>query len=198
MRKGGWSFNYCKLSDNSCFEILGGSIFRTDFVIWPKGGQNTFFKPKLGPKAPKLNKINIFPTAGCGELVDPSKWPQHLTCYGYSKKCIFLRLLKVLKNAVFCFLDPYNGIFSSFSVSCELLVIESWLTLKMIRWWISHGCSNICIPLWQLEVPEKWVFFISFLFSFLFLYLEVLVNPPPSWQFFINCVDISYFAWQVD
>ena len=43
-----------EVKENRCFGILRGSIFMTDLVIRLKGGRNSVFGPKLGPKAPQI------------------------------------------------------------------------------------------------------------------------------------------------
>ena len=82
---------------------------------------------KIGPKTPKIVKIYISQTSG--QLIDPWRWMQDLTYYGWSETCISLRQPEISKKYIFFVLwGLYNDKLAWFSIYCETPVVYSWLT----------------------------------------------------------------------
>ena len=146
----GWLANYCKLQGRSCFGIFRRSIFRIDLRIRPKGAWN----PKNCPKSISRKPLIV------------ESW---LTLQNDRKNGFTLGVQRYAYYPSDNQMCPKNTIVGFWGVlwwrNCMIFHM-SWTDnriklvgpLELLQVWIYYGCSKICIPLTQLEVPRKCLF----------------------------------------
>ena len=127
----GWSSDYSKLWDSSCFGIFRVSNYRIDLVIRLKGGRNPFWGPILGPKAPKFPKSISREPLVVESWLTPQNDRNTWFTIGVLRHVYFSDNQKSPKNTIFWFLEPYNDKVAWFSISGELPIFENGWPLKM-------------------------------------------------------------------
>lgn len=87
-----------------------------DLLIKPKGGQNSFCGPKLGPKAPLTPRKDY-------KCLTPQNDHKTWFTMGTLRHEYASDNQKFSKNTFFCFLEAYNDEIAWFSVSRESPVV---------------------------------------------------------------------------
>ena len=106
-----------------------GSVFRTDWMIRLKRGQNPFFGPTFGPQTPK------YPKSIPREPLVVESW---LTAYMTARFDLLMGVLRYVylsdnrkypKNTIYFFRALYDEI-SKFSIPQELYIKLNWITFQ--------------------------------------------------------------------
>ena len=128
----GWSSDYSKLWDSSCFGIFRVSNYRTDLVIRLKGGRNTHFggqywaqKHQNCPKS--ISRKPLVVESWLTPQNDRKTW----FTIGVLRHVYFSDNRKSPKNTIFCFLGPFNDKVAWFSIFGELPIFKNGWPLKM-------------------------------------------------------------------